>query len=180
MTQYWFIAVNVAFFLAVVTSEAAQKVGDKEIAFVEKAAREQLGEIALGRLAMKKASDKKVKELGAEIVEDHQYASEELKEVSAQEEIYLPVEMDAQQKKTYQRLSRLSGNEFDRAFVAYLLKKHRKDMDELRNHAAKLRNENVRQWAETTEPIMAVHLNKAEYVADALGMNEAKSAAATE
>jgi hypothetical protein len=39
-----------------------------------------------------------VKAFGAEIIEDHHYASEEAKELSAEEEIYLPVQLGDQQK----------------------------------------------------------------------------------
>ena len=46
-----------------------------------------MAEIALGTLALKKASHKDVKEFGAEIREDHQYASQEVKELSASEGI---------------------------------------------------------------------------------------------
>ena len=77
-----------------------------------------MAEIALGTLALKKASHKDVKEFGAEIREDHQYASQEVKELSASEGIYLPVEPDAEHKKQQQRLSHLSGKAFDEAFVA--------------------------------------------------------------
>jgi len=121
---------------------------------------------------MKKASDKKVKDLGAEIVEDHQYASQELKDLSAKEEIYLPVEMNGRQKKEQQRLSQLSGHAFDKAFIAYLLKKHRSGVQELQRQSGNLHNESVKQWAEATEPILAVHLKKAEHVAEALGIQD--------
>ena len=170
--SYKFIAlgVTVLFAFCPIGTDAAQKMETKEMAFLQKAAQEQLAEIALAKLAMKKASDKKVKELGAEILEDHQYASQEIQDVSAKEGVYLPVDMDKQHMKVQQRLSHLSGNEFDRAFIAYVLKTHRKQVEEIQNNASKLRNENVRQWVQTTEPILAVHLKKAENVAEALGV----------
>ena len=117
MTIYTFITLTVAVFFANLPpgTDAAQNVEANDITFLQKAAQEQLAEIALGKLAMKKGSDKKVKELGAEIVEDHHYASQEIKDVSAQEGIYLPVDMDDQQKKAQQQLSHLSGTKFDKA-----------------------------------------------------------------
>ena len=174
MSPYFFLTVSVVTFFATSPLNAAQKIEATEKVFLQKAAQEQLAEIALGKLAMKKGSDKTVKDFGAELVEDHGYASQEVKEVSAKEGVYLPVEMNDHQKKEQQRLSRLSGNEFDKAFIAYLLKMHRKDVQELQKNAGKLHNEKVKQWAETTEPILAVHLKKAESVADALGVSDAK------
>jgi putative membrane protein len=176
VARYVFIALSIAVFIAVppIRTDAIQKLGPTEIAFLRNAAQEQLAEIGLGRLAVKKASDKKVKEVGTEILEDHEYASQELKDLSATVRIYLPVEMNDQQKKAQQRLSHLSGNEFDKAFIAYMLKKHRKQVEELQKNALKLHNDNVKQWAQATEPILEVHLKKMEHVAEALGMDEDK------
>src|SRR5690349_7805527 len=117
MTRYAFIAlfVGIPFIIWPISADAAKKLDANETVFLKQAAQEQLAEIALGKLAIRKASDKKVKELGSEILEDHQYASQEIKDVSAKEGIYLPVDMNDQQKKVQQRLSHLSGNEFDKA-----------------------------------------------------------------
>jgi putative membrane protein len=95
MTRYAFMALSVGVLVIIcpVGTDAAKKLDSNETAFLQKAAQEQLAEIALGNLAMKKASDKKVKELGAEMLEDHQYARQEIQGVSAQEGIYLPVDM---------------------------------------------------------------------------------------
>ena len=77
MTRHVFVAVLVATFSTTASLESAQKLDDKETAFLQKAAQGQLAEIVLGTLALKKASHKDVKEFGAEISEDHQYASQE-------------------------------------------------------------------------------------------------------
>jgi putative membrane protein len=174
MPRYSFVAICIAMCLPIGTSRAAQRLDGQEIAFLQHAAREQLAEIALGKLAMEKAFDKNVKELGTDMVEDHQYASGEIQDLAAEEEIYLPVEMDVQREHAHQRLSHLSGNEFDKAFIAYLLKHHRKMMKELQDQSTKLQSETVKQWAEATEPIVAVHLKKAEHVADRLAVNKTK------
>ena len=173
MAFFWSTLI-VAILLSIGTSQADQKAGNKQTAFLERTARKQLAEVALGRLAVKKASDNKVKDFAAEIIEDHLYVSQEITQLSAREGFYLPVELDDQQKKEQRRLTRLSGNEFDKAFITYLLKQHRKDLEDLRKTAAKLQNEPVKQWIEAAEPILAVHLKKAEYVAQALGVEEGK------
>ena len=173
VARYIFTALTVAILIGVaaIRTDAAQKLDSEEMAFLHKAAQEQWAEIGLGRLAAKKASNKKVKEFGKEVLEGHEYASQGLIDLSAKVGIYLPVEMNDKQKKAQRRLSNLSGNDFDKAFVTYLLKKHRNQLEELKKSAQKLHNENVKQWAEATEPILEVHLKKAEYVAQALGVN---------
>lgn len=113
MAFFWSTLI-VAILLSIGTSQADQKAGNKQTAFLERTARKQLAEVALGRLAVKKASDNKVKDFAAEIIEDHLYVSQEIKQLSATEGFYLPVELDDQQKKEQRRLTRLSGNEFDK------------------------------------------------------------------
>ena len=170
LVRNFFVAgsIIVTIFLTTTTLEAAQELSAHETTFVQKASQGQLGEIALGNLAFKKASNKEIREFGAEIVEDHEYASQELKGLSAEEDIYLPVQPDDKNKKQHQRLSRLSGKTFDEAFIGYLLKNHRQDLQEFEKNAAMLQNEKVKQWAETMVPTLRFHLNKAERIADAL------------
>jgi len=174
MARYLFVALSVAAFFATTPLWAAQKLDAKEMAFLQKAAQGQLAEIALGKLALKKASHKEVKEFGAEIIEDHQYASQELNELSAEEGIYLPAQLDDKHKAQQQRLSHLSGKEFDGAFIACLLNNHRKVLKEFEKNAAMSQNAKVRHWAEATLPILTVHLKKAERVSDVLGLDHAK------
>lgn len=171
MARYLLLVVTVATLLTSTTVEGATKMNPKDITFLQNAAEGQLAQIAFGKLALKKASHKEVKAFGAEIIEDHQYASDEAKELSAEEEIYLPVQLGNQHKKEKQRLSQLSGKAFDEAFIAYILKEHRKAMRELEKNVTTLQNEKVKSWASATLPILAVHLKKAERVAETLGFD---------
>ena len=95
MARYLFIAVSIASCFSTTPVWAAQKLDANEMAFLQKAIQGQLAVVALGKLALKKASRKEVKDFGAEIIEDHQYASQELRELSAKEGIYLPVQLDS-------------------------------------------------------------------------------------
>ena len=172
MARYLLMVVAVGTFLIAATVEGATKIDPKDITFLQNAAESQLATIAFGKLALQKASHREVKAFGAEIIEDHHYASEEAKELSAEEEIYLPVQLGDQHKKQKQRLSQLSGKAFDEAFMSYILKEHRKDMWKLEKHVATLQNEKVKSWASATLPILAVHLKKAERVAGTLGLDK--------
>jgi putative membrane protein len=168
-----FVATSV-FVTAITPLEAAQHPDAKDIAFMQKAAENQLAEIALGRLALQKGGRKEVKQFGAEIIEDHQYASQEAKDLAAEEEMYLPVKLDQKHTKEVQRFSKLSGDTFDQAYILHVLNEHRRDLQEFEKNAATLHNEKVKQWAAATVPILEVHMKKAERVAKALGMKESK------
>ena len=169
MARYLLMVVIVGTVLIATAVEGATKIDPKDITFLQHAVEGQLAIIAFGKLALKQASHKAVKAFGAEIVEDHQYASEEAKQLSAEEEIYLPVQLGNQHTKQKQRLSQLSGKAFDEAFLAYILTEHRKAVREFEKNVATLHNEKVKSWASATLPILEVHLKKAERVAETLG-----------
>lgn len=172
MARYLLMVVTVGAILIASTVDGATKIDPKDITFLRNAAEGQLATIAFGKLALKKASHKEVKAFGAEILEDHQYASDEAKELSAEEGIYLPVQLDDHHNKEKQRLSQLSGKAFDEAFITFFLKEHRKAISEFEKNIATLHNENVKSWASATLPILAVHLKKAERVAETLGSDK--------
>jgi hypothetical protein len=63
-----------------------------------------------------------VKQCGAKMMADHQKASQEVKQLATKEGAQLPVHMSDKQKQKEQELSKLSGKEFDRAYMQYMLK----------------------------------------------------------
>src|SRR5205823_13732746 len=93
--------------------------------FVRKAAEGGLAEVELGQLATQKASSDDVKKFGQRMVDDHSKANDQLKQVAAQEHIDLPTEPSAKDKATKARLEKLSGEQFDRAYMRDMVKDHR-------------------------------------------------------
>ena len=105
---------------------AGTTVSDKT--FVKKAAEGGLAEVELGQLATQKASSEDVKKFGQRMVDDHSKANDQLKQVAAQEHIDLPTEPSAKDKATKARLEKLSGEQFDRAYMRDMVKDHRTDV----------------------------------------------------
>src|SRR5258708_2232799 len=92
--------------------------------FVMEAAEGSMAEVELGQLAVDKASNAKVKEFGQRMVTDHGKVDDELKTLAASKHITLPTAINAKQKATKDRLSKLSGTVFDRAYMADMVKDH--------------------------------------------------------
>ena len=101
----------------------------------KKAAQGQQAEIALGQLASKKATDPQVKQFGAHMIEDHQKASQEVQQLASREGIQLPTQMSEKHKQKQQQFSQLSGKEFDRAYMTYMLRNHMIDVTEFEQRA---------------------------------------------
>src|SRR5207302_11467093 len=112
---------------------AGTTVADKT--FVKKAAAGGLAEVELGQLATEKASSEDVKKFGQRMVDDHGKANDQLKQVASEEHITLPEGLSAKDKATKDRLEKLSGAQFDRAYMRDMVKDHRQDVAEF-EHAS--------------------------------------------
>ena len=155
---------------------AEQEAGmQKEKAFLMKAAGGQKGEIALGQMAAERAESDKVKQFGHRMIEDHQKASQEVSKLASQEGIDLPSGMPTMQKEKAQQLSQLSGKDFDRAYITYMLREHMKDVTEFEHSAKHLTDPQVQQWASATLPVLKEHLKIARNIADGLRIDTQKA-----
>jgi putative membrane protein len=85
--------------------------------FIAQAAKDGMAEVELGKLAGEKASNANVKAFGQRMVTDHGKAGDELKILAASKQITLPMMVDPEHKPVGERLSKLSGAEFDGAYV---------------------------------------------------------------
>src|SRR5947199_691118 len=103
--------------------------------FVTKAANGGMAEVKLGTLATQKAANPDVKAFGQQMVDDHGKANDELKQLASSKGITLPTDIDAKEQAKYDRLSKLSGAEFDRAYMKHMVADHRTDVSEFRRES---------------------------------------------
>src|SRR4051794_5483653 len=85
--------------------------------FALKAAQGGLAEVKMGQLAQEKASNPDVKAFGQQMVDDHTKANDELKTLAQGQSMNLPADVDAKHQAKYDKLSKLSGADFDKAYV---------------------------------------------------------------
>jgi putative membrane protein len=88
---------------------------DKE--FVRSVAESSATEVQLGKLAQEKASSDAVKELGKRLVEAHTQTGEQLKQAGAAMNIQVSSDPPRKAKKAQDKLAKLSGPDFDRAYA---------------------------------------------------------------
>jgi len=141
---------------------AEGKLAPTDTTFVRKAAEGGMAEVRLGQLAKEKASNKAVKEFGDRMVKDHIKANDELKEVASKKGITLRDSMNASDKALYDRLSRLSGDAFDKAYMRAMLQDHQEDVAEFRRESQSAKDPDVRQFAAKVLPTLEEHLRMAQ------------------
>ena len=126
--------------------------------FIQTAAQGGLMEVRLGEVASQKASAAEVKELGAMMVKDHSKANDELKDLAGKKGVTLPAELDSKHQGTVDRLSKLSGEEFDKAYVNEMITAHKKDVSEFEKASKSAADADVKGWAGKTLPTLQAHL----------------------
>lgn len=99
------------------------------------------------------------------MIDDHSKASETLKAVLAPQGITPPNELPSEARKSYEKLSKLSGAAFDRAYVQDMLKDHRKDVKLFEDQAKNGKDPTLKQFAQTTLPTLQEHLQQVERLA---------------
>jgi putative membrane protein len=86
----------------------------------------------------------------------------DLKDIAGKENITLPTDISADQRRTIDRLSKLSGTQFDREFAKESVKDHRADIDEFRKEATSGDDQALKNFASSNIPTLQDHLNMAE------------------
>jgi putative membrane protein len=143
-------------------SGSANRLAGADHTFVTKAAEGGLAEVQLGNLAKDKATNPDVKTFGQQMVDDHSKANDELKTLASSKGITLPAEPDAKQKAEHDRLSKLSGAEFDREYMRLMVSDHRTDVAEFRRESEHGTDADVKAFAAKTLPTLEHHLQMAE------------------
>jgi putative membrane protein len=143
---------------------AAGKNGSKKMddMFAKKAAAGGMAEVEMGKLAADKATNDDVKAFGKRMVDDHTKAGEQLKQVAKQENIQLPTELSAKDKAEKDRLSKLSGDAFDRAYINHMVMDHKKDVADFQKEANNGQDDAIKNFAQQTLPTLQDHLKQAE------------------
>ena len=154
---------------AAAKSTAAKAGGPADQAFAKEAATGGLAEVALGNLARQKASSSDVKAFGDRMVTDHSKANDELKQWAASNSVTLPADLDAKSKATQDRLSKLSGDAFDKAYMKDMVADHKKDVAAFKKESTSGKNTDLKAWAGKTLPTLEDHLKMAQDTASKVG-----------
>lgn len=137
--------------------------------FIMEAAKGGMAEVELGKLAADKASSDQVKQFGQRMVTDHGKANDELKSIAGGKNITLPSDLDAKDKALRDRLSKLSGAQFDRAYMQAMVRDHRKDVNEFKRESTSGKDADVKAFASKTLPTLEEHLKLAQDANRAVG-----------
>jgi putative membrane protein len=148
------------------TSQSSVAVGTQS--FLKSTAEGGHSEVDVANLALSKTSNAQVKQLAETIKSDHEKANVELQALGTRKQVTLPTMASKTQKANADRLAKLSGAEFDKAYVSAMVKDHHADIKEFENHRQDA-DPDVAAWVNKTLPTLENHLNLAEAAQKAIG-----------
>jgi len=162
------MSLSVGLALAADSKMSSSKLSSSDSGFIKEAAQGGMMEVELGKAAQDKASNEKVKDFGKRMEQDHSKANDELKKIASDKGVQLSSDLDKKHKSKVDKLTKLSGVEFDRQYMRDMVSDHKEDVKKFQNEADKGKDADLKKFASQTLPTLKEHLQLAESTADAV------------
>jgi predicted outer membrane protein len=145
----------------------AAATGAKLSASDEKAVKDMamadMAEVETGKLALSKSQNSDVKAFAQQMVDDHGQALTKVQALAQARGVTLPTELDAKHKAMSAKLEKLSGDAFDKAYMANAgVKDHKDTKSKLTSDAKKIKDADVKALADQHMPVVEQHLKSAQ------------------
>lgn len=140
------------------TTTTTSKMSATDSKFIKEAAVGGMEEVTLGQLAAQKATDPDVKNFGQKMVDDHSKANDQLKQLATQKGVTVASALPPSKQKDVDKLNKLSGAAFDKAYVSMMVQDHKKDVAEFQKESTKAKDTDVKGFAANTLPTLQDHL----------------------
>ena len=150
---------------SIVTAEAAvprSNANATHVEFLTEALRTSLAEIRLGELATRQSYDARVREYGAKLRTDHTAHAKEIEQLLEPQGVTIPTEPSAEAISQQAALERLSGTEFDAAFVQMMVWSHTEAIEKYGAQTHANPNRALHDFAMQSLPMLREHLATAE------------------
>lgn len=132
-----------------------------------------MAEVAAGKMALGKTQNADVKTFAQKMVDDHTKALADVTALAQTKAVTLPADVDEPHKKMAAKLDKLSGDAFDKAYMADAgVSDHSKVHAKLKGFASKAKDADVKALAAKMLPTVEEHLTMAK---DMHGKHAAKS-----
>ncbi len=141
---------------------------DADATFANWAAQMNSALVALGGLAAQNGDTQEVKFFGAQLAQTHRTATDQLMQATGDTVGSTRSMGDAQ--ATYDRLYRLSGSGFDRAFVPAIIQLHQSIIARMRSQGSNAASNGLQQYTREVLPDLQQHLAMARDLAGRVGV----------
>ncbi|HMH15247.1 MAG TPA: DUF4142 domain-containing protein [Edaphobacter sp.] len=150
------------------SSDASEVMKDKM--FLRKAAAGGMAEVQLGQLATQKAGAQDVKDFGQKMVTDHTALNNEMAPIADSMGVTLPKKLNKEDQAEYDKLNALSGDDFDKEYVAFMVKDHHHDLREFRTEAASTSDPTLKAAVDKGSKVIYEHMTMIDKMAREKGI----------
>ena len=145
------------------TGTAAANISRSDRKMVMNMAMANMSEIEAGKMAQAKSQNDQVKNFAQQMIDDHTKALTEVQQLAQAKGVMLPTELDRTHKAKANKLAALSGDAFDRAYMAQAgVADHKRNHDMLQQAQAKAKDPDLTALAARLAPTVDQHLNSAQ------------------
>lgn len=137
------------------TDTIPTRIDDKT--FLKHAAINDQMQIEMGKLAAEKGSTDDVKQFGRKLADEQQKANQELQQLAAKESVPVENTLDAKHKAKVDKLAKLDGASFDKAFLKEQSRNSRDELMEFQAEAQHGNDVNVKSFATRITPMLQAH-----------------------
>lgn len=128
--------------------------------FIETAARGNLTEVQVSRIALQRSQNSEIKSFAQEMIEHHTAATNELAEIAGKKGVNLPREVSSSQSSQASRLEQMNGEAFDKQFVNVMLDDHNEDVKLFQTNANSSQDADIKAFAAKNLPALEAHLQR--------------------
>jgi putative membrane protein len=156
---------------SIVTAEAPQQAareaarGNKNashIEFLVEALRASLAEVRMGELATQQSYDARLRDYGTKLKSDHTPHASEIERLLEPLGVTIPTEPSAEALAQHAALARLSGEEFDAAFIQAMIWTHTESIEKYGAQTHANPDRSLHDFATKSLPMLREHLAAAE------------------
>ena len=130
--------------------------------FVEKAASGGLAEVQAAQMAQEKGKEQKVKDFAQQMITDHTAANQKLTSLAQQKGVTVPSEIEFKDQQELDKLGKLDGKKFDRAYLKAEVRDHQEMLALLQKEAKSGKDPDLKSFAQDTIPTVQKHLDMAQ------------------
>jgi len=163
------IVAGLSAFSASAQPNLPSKVSAADQAFLRHAAEIDLSEIDLAQLAQQNATTDQVKQFAQRMITDHTSNLQTLKDLAARTDVTLPDQLSTSNTALYARLTKVSGTDFDHAYINAMVDGHTKAVALFKKESQTAADSGVRNYASETLPVLQEHLRLAHQDAVQIG-----------
>lgn len=137
--------------------------------FIHEFTSDNMLEASLGKLAEQKAENPAVKQFGQRMDTDHNKLQNDWVNVATKNGLALRTGMGVHHRAKLNRLQKLSGKEFDKAYMTQSIRDHKDDIDYFQREGQAVHSAQVRDLVASTLPTLQDHFKQAKEVGAKVG-----------